>query len=467
MLISYCLGLKIIGSVCDGVATNIAAVNKLINPSCRRGNTTGTLLEYTINGSNIVHCFDAPHLIKSVRNNLLVKDLKHSVSFNETKFKPNGMIVWNEKSKVKRIASWKDISNFYDVNNNQNGLFNLIPNITDEHMNPDRRKMKVKLASQVFSGTYGRNMYVCSKRKQLPNNDCIGTAAILLFFNDVFDSVNGDGVIKPDKLTGSLTEESKHFKFWDYAITMLDTMTFTENLKTGKPNKSNVLKHFMTTLKGLRKISQRLFQLGFQSIPLRQLNQDGLENHFSIIRSLCGSNTNPNARDFRCAYSTSLLNNLLSDHSLNANCEADKDSPLVRNLRVLFTDKDKLTQCLTQETDKIDIDNLGVVSILRNTVDSPEIGFPEGEALNCISGKICKQLMKKTKCVACCVSIEANGKCVDHYIMSKQSTVDEFVLPNSQFMDYTKILILNVKEMLPVLCAEKNLMQKLLSGTDD
>lgn len=456
-----------IGSVCDAVATNIAAVNKLINPSCRRGNTTGTLLEYTINGSKIIHCFDPPHLIKSLRNNLLVKDLKHCVSFNETKFKPNGTIVWNEKSKVKRVASWKDVRNFYEFNNNQNGLFNLIPKITDEHINPDRRKMKVNLATQVFSGTYGRNMYLCSKRKQLSNNDCIGTAAIMLFFNDVFDSVNGDGVLEPDKLTGSLTRESKHFKFWDYAIKMLDTMTFTENLKTGKPNKSNVLKHFMTTLKGLREISERLFQLGFQSIPLRQLNQDGLENHFSIIRSLCGSNTKPNARDFRCAYSTSMLNNLLSDHSLHANCEADKDTPMLENLRILFTDeKDKLTQknpqCLTQEPDKEN--NLGVESILDNEIDLSELGFPEDEALNCISGMICKKLIKKTKCVACSVSVKANGKCLQHDFIRKQSSVDQMILPNAEFMNCIKFLILKVKKMLPDLCAEKNLMQKLLSG---
>lgn len=197
-----------IGSVCDAVNTNVAAVNKLINPKCLKGNTKGMLLEYTINGSKIIHIFDPPHLIKSVRNNLLVKTVKHCVSFIETKFRPNGAIAWNEKSKVQRIASWTDIKDFYDFNNNHNGLFNLIPKITDEHIAPERRKMKVKLATQVFSGTYGRNMYLCSKRKQLSNNNCIGTAAILLFFNEVFDS---DGVPVPDTMKGAITPESKHF----------------------------------------------------------------------------------------------------------------------------------------------------------------------------------------------------------------------------------------------------------------
>lgn len=87
----------------------------------------------------------------------------------------------------------------------------------------------------------------------------------------------------------------------------------------------------------MREISERLFKLGFQSVGLRRSNQDGLENHFSIIRSLCGSNTKPNARDFRSAYSTSILTNLLTDHSLNANCEADEDKPMLQNLQNLFT----------------------------------------------------------------------------------------------------------------------------------
>lgn len=477
--------MKVIGSVCDAVATNIAAVNKLIDPNCLRGNTTGNLLEYNINGSKIIHYFDAPHLIKSVRNNLLVKNLNHCVSFNQTKYKSAGKIVWNEKSKQHQLASWSDIEDFYAFNSN--GLFSLIPKITEEHINPERRKMKVNLATQVLSGTFGRNMYNCAKRNQLSNNNCIGTAAILIFFNDVFDSVNGDGDYEQDKLTGSVKPGSIHFKFWDYAIRMLDNMTFTENLKTGKPNQSNVLKHFITTLKGMRAISERLFELGFESVSLRRGNQDGLENHFFIIRSYCGACTKPNARDFRCAYSTSILNNITTKHSINANCEADKDRPLLKNLKILFNlenktdnvsnnasnaaDRDEQILQNPQEPGKNTNNDNGGESMLNldssddDSSDVEEQDFSENEALNCVSGLVSKKLLAKLKCASCSDTVKFEGKCLEHDIIRKQSaTAPGMILPKVEFINLVKSIILKVKKMLPVMCAEENLMQKLLSG---
>ncbi|KAJ6643436.1 DNA transposase THAP9, partial [Pseudolycoriella hygida] len=64
-------GLKVVGSVCDAVNSNMAAVKRLINPKCVRGIMLGKLLEYTVRDATICHYFDPPHLIKSVRNNMM------------------------------------------------------------------------------------------------------------------------------------------------------------------------------------------------------------------------------------------------------------------------------------------------------------------------------------------------------------------------------------------------------------
>lgn len=468
------------GSVCDAVNTNRAAVNKLIYPNRIRANTTGKLLEYTINGVKIWHYFDPPHLIKSMRNNLLIKDLSHYVSFNETKFRPNGAIIWNEKNKQQRTASWSDVKQFYEYNNNcNNGLFNLIPKITEEHMNPERRKMKVNLATQVFSSTYGRNMYLCWKRNQFSNN-CLGTSALLLFLNELFDSVNGDDVPIPDKIIGAVTTQSEHFTFWDYAIRMLDSMQFSENLESGRPNLSKVCKHFVSTLKGLRRISEYLFELGFESIGLRRLNQDGLENHFFKIRTNCGSNPKPNARDLRNSYTTSILNNELTNHSLNANCEADEDKYVLQNFHALFEKRNDTESSsdsnnigdVAEPKPKVDCNNKNyciAVGTLQEETDSSDINFAEDEGQNCVAGKICKQLLQKTKCTSCSATITVTnkkGKSIEHDIMLKQSSVDknEIILPKVQFIDCIKTIISKVQKMLPILCTEKNLMEKLLSG---
>lgn len=458
-----------IGSVCDAVSTNRAAVNKLMGVK-RQRNTTGELLEYSINGDKIWHYFDPPHLIKSVRNNLLLKNLTHTVSFNETKFRSNGTISWNEKNKQQRTASWNDVRDFFVFNNKEleSGLFNLIPKITDEHINPVRRKMKVSLATQVFSGTYGRNMYLCWKRKQFSNN-CIGTAALLLFFNELFDSVNGDDVPIPDKLIGCLTATSKHFTFWEYAIQMLDTMKFSANLKSGKPNLSQVCKHWISSLKGLRRISEHLLELGFKTVALRRFNQDGLENHFFKIRNNCGSNPRPNARDFRNSYTTSIVNNRLSiSTSLHANCEADNDQYMIQSLQTLFSQPSDSHTESKKSTDDSKHVNLEVKSTSKNKMEASLVSFPEDEALNCVSGKICKQLLQKMKCDACTVTVVATTtkkqKIVEHDVMRKQSSPDEIVLPKVEFINGIKTIVSEIKKKLPLLCAEKNLMQKMLSG---
>lgn len=173
----FCSGLQVIGSVCDATYVNYAAVNKLIGLKDVRGDTLGQLLEYTINGTKICHIFDPPHLVKSIRNNLQIKNLGHSISFNETKFKSNGSVVWNEKKKkTSRNVQHRGRTCSISMTSTTVEL----PKITPEHMNPTRGKMKVNLATQVFSGTYGRNMYMSKKSKHFAN-DCIGTAAVLLF----------------------------------------------------------------------------------------------------------------------------------------------------------------------------------------------------------------------------------------------------------------------------------------------
>lgn len=445
--------------MCDAVNTNRCAVNVLINPKLRGAKTAGSFLEYTMNGSKIWHIFDSPHLIKSIRNNLLVKNLIHTASFNELKFKSTGEIVWNEKNKKLRTASWTDVKDFYKFNSDD-AMFNLIPKITENHINPTR-KMKVNLATQVLSGTFGRNMYLCSKRKQF-SNDCLGTAAVLLFFNQLFDSVNGDGVPNSNKPMASLSKNSNHFAFWNYAIRVLETMTFTENLTTGKPNKSAVCKHFVSTLKGLQQVSVHLLELGIATIGLRRLNQDGLENHFFKIRSYCGSNQKPNARDFRSSYTTSILNLQLTNHSMNANCERDDDKYLLRNLKTLLAQENKTTiYSVTQKASEVPT---FVIDSFKN--DQRENTFCENQALNCVSRKICTEMLKKYKCdpCSCTITTTAKEKSKDHEIMRKQSSGNNEAVPKVEFIARIKVIVSEVKKILPTLCVEKNLAKTLMSG---
>lgn len=230
------IGLIVIASVCDQVAVNAAAVNRLINqsgtdvnrPANPRGATVSVnrlmkrsgkkrtpkssipseLLSYKIKDRVIIHVFDPPHIIKGIRNNLLTKNLRHFV-------KPDRSV----NCKNRRVATWDDICEFY--NSNKTGSVRLVEKMTDEHINPVKRKMNVKLATQVFSNTMGQNMRswsqsqkikVGDKRKRGKKRDFTATADILIFFNDVFDSLNG-GESKAIDVKGAIGVNSNHETF--------------------------------------------------------------------------------------------------------------------------------------------------------------------------------------------------------------------------------------------------------------
>lgn len=101
----------------------------------------------------------------------------------------------------------------------------MVPNLTDEHLKPNKLKMKVSIATQVFSSTCGLTMLQCVKRGTLPG-DYNSTARFILFMNDLFDSVNGSDRQPSDSLKSAITPFSIHLEFWDYALVMLENMFF-------------------------------------------------------------------------------------------------------------------------------------------------------------------------------------------------------------------------------------------------
>lgn len=229
--------------------TNLAAIDDLSGP-LSKARKPGEILVYYVRGERIIHCCDGPHLIKVVRNNLQTKDLIHYLPDNWRKID----FATVDLSKVKispriRLASWDDVSNFYEEN--KKASVNLIPKIIDEHIFTQKMKMKVSYATQVLSQTFGESMISYAKQKNLPLSS---TGQILLFFNDAFDSLNGHGI--GTDLKSAVTATSIHKHFWDYALLMMSKMQFVDK-DTGKVNnRSNVLKNFRSTIEGYKELSR-------------------------------------------------------------------------------------------------------------------------------------------------------------------------------------------------------------------
>lgn len=246
-------GLIVIGSVCDQTGTNVSAIHSLIDPSVSRKTPDGKLMKYEIRNYSIIHCYDAPHLIKVLRNNLMTKLLKHFVA-KRWKISDSSNIL----SRKAQFASWNDITELYKIDSQS--AHRCLKKLTDEHINPKKEKMKVSVAAQIFSQELGTVMLDCSKRNEFPDNYS-ETAQILLFFNDFFDSMNGSGSPHFGTLIGSIDKNSVHFKFWEYALTMLSKMDFIDKTTGVINNKSTVLKKFESTIRGYIEITKFCLEL--------------------------------------------------------------------------------------------------------------------------------------------------------------------------------------------------------------
>lgn len=95
-----------------------------------------------------------------------------------------------------------------------------------------------------------------------------------------------------------------------------------------KKNNPKCIKNWLWTIKAVQEIWKILQKAQFQSLNLKFLNQDILENFFGQIRNF--SNRNPIPKQFEEAFKALLVCNLTSKQSFVSNCkEEDEETSLV------------------------------------------------------------------------------------------------------------------------------------------
>lgn len=88
-----------------------------------------------IDNERIIPLFDAPHLLKGMRNT----PLKHNITF--------------QQDNCLKTAIWSDIKNAW-LNDGREGDLSLLNKITEAHVDESKvKKMKVSIAAQTFSKT--------------------------------------------------------------------------------------------------------------------------------------------------------------------------------------------------------------------------------------------------------------------------------------------------------------------------
>ena len=255
-------------------------------------------------GKNSFVIFDPPHLLQSVRNNLL----KYNFEFEN------------------KEANWDDMKSFY--NKEQKQATRTAPKLTERHINPNGfMKMRVKLADQIFSHSVAAGITLYASLGGF-SKSAIGTAEFLERVDKIFDTCNSLSFKNAKKQHRPFSQASPHLKIMKDGIQLFKSLkVINKSTKEDKTNKLKCLNGWLITLNSMISLWEKLFQSGTISfLVTRQLNQDSLEIFFGSIRQQGGNSDNPTPIQFKRAYRKLFHTNLLKITS--GNCEEDADHSL-------------------------------------------------------------------------------------------------------------------------------------------
>ena len=278
-------GLIVKTMICDQGPNNQRCMSKFFN-------ITTTKTYTTINNNNIYLFYDPPHLLKNIRNNFK----KHNYILNEEEI------------------SWNYLVNFY--NYDKQTEIRMAPKLTDDHFElPYNRKMKVNLAAQVLSHTVAAGINTMIRSKEFSNHASI-TANFVNKIDGIFNLMNSNQRYSNKPHGNAITDES---------IIFIDEMIgIFSNLKTLKEVRLPCVLGWIISLNSIKSLWNEMRLKGYDYIITNRLNQDAVENLFSIIRAKGGSRDHPTPNQFRSAYRQAVFDNILMPPK-GSNCIPDCD----------------------------------------------------------------------------------------------------------------------------------------------
>ncbi|RVE39890.1 hypothetical protein evm_015460, partial [Chilo suppressalis] len=322
-LITLCLikcsesNIDVVSLTCDGHGTNLTAFELL---GCNlQQDTLKTTFKHPSNDSEIACFLDPSHMVKLIRNHLESK--KQFVDCND------------------RVISWETIQNLNNFQDEE-GL-HLANKLTKSHINFKNKIMKVKLATQIFSTSVADAINTLREILKIPQfENSEATEVFIKKINDLFDIFNSRGMQHFDfKQPLCVQNKNKIFDFLNdlkYYIHGLKIKIQTKRkvITDGRPTfvitryfkpivETKCKTGFIGTLiniDSLKYLYEKLIDNGkLVYLPTYKLSQDHLEIFFSSIRLQCGSNDNPNVRQFKGSYKK-LLTHLEIECISTGNC---------------------------------------------------------------------------------------------------------------------------------------------------
>lgn len=315
------------------------------------------------------YLFDPPHLLKSIRNNLQ----KYAFVFD-----------------VSKRAEWADIDAFFKLDEQQR--FRLAPRLTKKHIElPAFTKMKVKLAAQVISRSVAAGLETHAALKCGQGSD---TAEFITVFDDLFDGLNSSQRMCVKKFKCAIADDTEHIAMFEERLNWIKTLKVVAKNGKDVTNIVKCLTGWQLTLSSVISLWSLLKNTyNFDFLLTRRLNQDALENFFSVIRQRGGNCDNPTPLHFSRLFKQVCCNSLLTPVA-GSNCEVDSASVLAA---IANQDQTPVLENINKNSsDSRQLMSFG--SLLMTCNDDSSL---EENGLSYVCGYLLRRLLKWHDCDVC------------------------------------------------------------------
>lgn len=387
-------GLNCVSLVCDQGANNQSVINQL--------GVTISNPYFLIDKNKINVIFDPPHALKNVRNNL----------------KSSDFVLDNTP------ISWSIIEETYFHDSQRNSK--MIPKITDKHLSLQGfgTNMRVRLAAQILSHSVASAINTLAELKiwkEEKLRTALKTAEFIENFNNLFDIFNSKSFSESKPFSKPLSNNIKIWNFLDSCLIWLHKLK-----QKNKPITYQLpcIKAWQININSVKDLWQRLScnsKINLKFLMTNRLNQDALENFFSLIRAKNRNDDRPDSVRFHSAFRSLSFESIFNLSKLS-NCENDNDFFLLK--------PDDYYSNITQSIDLISDEHAYAKQISNNTVINDNYDLIETNSTAYIAGYLVRKFLDLNNCNLCKEKLTSS--------LANQAQNDKYIfIRNKQYSNLT------------------------------
>ena len=383
-------GIKVISVTCDGPQCHFSMMSYL-----------GASLKFPDFKTYFLH----PNAEKEQDKVYVLLDVCHMLKLIRNCLSEYEFILDSDNNEI----HWKYIVYLEELQDRE-GL-RLANKLKKTHIHYWQQKMKVNLATQVFSNSVADALEFCSKELNLPQfQGCEATVKFIRIFNNLFDILNSRNPWAKE-YKAALRVSNKHIwntlldEAYDYILALKDSnkvRMYESKRKTGFIGFLVAIQSFKGIFHDLVEVSEALLNY----VLTYKFSQDHLELFFGAIRAAGGSNNNPNAVQFTAAYKRLLLRSSVQGgvgnvairdqtsilHMIGDTCKINGED-IGTSDAALIKRYDLDPGPLSTDIDYTDVPQITTISEYKEA------------SISYIAGYVGKMAEKQTRCIDCCATI--------------------------------------------------------------